>query len=100
VFLNLLGNAIKYHGEKAPTIEISAIFRDGEHVFSIRDKGIGIDPKHHAKVFQAFLRLHGKGEGSGIGLAVCKQIVERMHGRIWVESELGRGSTFYFSVPA
>jgi light-regulated signal transduction histidine kinase (bacteriophytochrome) len=100
VFLNLIANAIKYRGEKVPAIEISAFSRDGERVFAIRDNGIGIDPKYHSKIFQAFLRLHGKGEGAGIGLAVCKQVVDRMHGRIWVESQLGKGSTFYFSLPA
>jgi signal transduction histidine kinase len=100
VFLNLIGNAIKYRGEKAPIIEVSACTKNKEYVFAIHDNGIGIDPKHQTKIFQAFHRVHGKGEGSGIGLAVCKQIVERLHGRIWVESEPGKGSTFYFSLPA
>lgn len=100
VFLNLISNAIKYRGDRTPAIEISAVSKEQEHVFAIRDNGIGIDPKHQRKIFREFLRLHGKGEGSGIGLAVCTQVVERMHGRIWVESELGKGSTFYFSLPA
>ena len=100
VFLNLIENAIKYRGDKAPTIQVSASSNGKEYMFAIRDNGIGIDPKYQAQVFQVFRRLHGGGDGSGVGLATCKQIVERLHGRIWVESELGNGSTFYFTLPA
>ncbi len=97
---NLIGNAIKFHGEKPPRIHISAIKEENKWVFSVKDNGIGIDPKYFDRIFQIFQRLHKRKEypGSGIGLAVCKKIVERHGGKIWVESEVGKGSTFYFTI--
>jgi signal transduction histidine kinase len=98
---NLIGNAIKYRGEKPPEIRIEAQERDDEWVISVADNGIGIDPKHFDRVFAIFQRLHTREEypGTGIGLAVCKRIVERHNGRMWVESEVGRGSVFFFTIP-
>jgi light-regulated signal transduction histidine kinase (bacteriophytochrome) len=101
LFQNLLGNAIKYRGEHAPRIRVAADLKDSEWVFSIADNGIGIDPKHHEQIFEVFRRLHTQDAfpGTGIGLAVCRRIVQRHGGRIWVESERGKGSTFLFTIP-
>ena len=100
VFQNLIGNAIKFHGTELPRIYISAKREENEWVFSVRDNGIGINPKHTDRLFTIFRRFHGrKYPGVGIGLSVCKRIVEHHNGRIWVESETGKGSTFYFTIP-
>ena len=100
VFQNLISNSIKYRGEETPRIHVSAD-REGEGWrFSVRDNGIGIDPQDANRVFGMFRRLHGNEiSGTGIGLALCKKIVERKGGRIWVESEAGRGATFKFTIP-
>ena len=97
---NLIGNAIKFHSEKPPRIHISTKQEDNKWVFSVKDNGIGIDPKYFNQIFKIFKRLHTREEysGSGIGLAICKKIVERHGGNIWVESEVGKGSIFYFSI--
>ena len=98
---NLIANAIKFHGAEPPAIEVTAEKQDKEWVFSVDDNGIGIAPEHADLVFVIFKRLHTHAEypGSGIGLAVCKKIVEQHGGRIWVESQLGQGSTFKFTLP-
>jgi len=101
VFENLIGNALKYHGDGKPEVHIDAALEGREWVFSVRDNGIGIDPADHHRIFEEFQRLHSAAEytGSGIGLSVCRHIVQRHHGRIWVESLPGRGATFRFTIP-
>ncbi|MGB2695604.1 MAG: ATP-binding protein [Dehalococcoidia bacterium] len=102
VFINLIGNAVKFRGNKAPRIHVSAEQQEGNWLFCVRDGGIGIAPEYHDRVFVIFQRLHGRDEyaGTGIGLAVCKKIIERHGGNLWVESQLGKGCTFYFTLPA
>jgi len=100
LFQILIGNGLKYRRHEDPRIQVSAELGDGEWLFSVRDNGLGIDPRYHDQIFGIFKRVHGKEyPGNGIGLAVCKKIVEQRHGRIWVESEPEQGSTFYFTLP-
>lgn len=99
---NLLGNALKYrHADRPPEITVTASEADGECTVGIADNGIGIAPEFHQRIFEIFQRLHGRGEydGTGIGLAICRKIVQRHSGRIWVESRDGDGSTFFFTLP-
>jgi PAS domain S-box-containing protein len=101
LFQNLISNALKYRGKNAPSIHLSAKRQAGEWEFSIRDNGQGISAEYHTQIFDLFKRLHGQDHpGSGIGLATCKKIVDQFGGRIWVESQPGEGSTFFFTLPA
>jgi signal transduction histidine kinase len=100
VFQNLIGNAIKYRGERPPLVRIFAENLGEEWRFAVADNGMGIDPQYHQQVFGVFKRLHREAiAGTGIGLAICERVVERYGGRIWVESQIHEGSTFYFTLP-
>jgi chemotaxis family two-component system sensor kinase Cph1 len=101
LFQNLIGNALKYCNRQQPEVHVSAS-ADADHwIFSVRDNGIGIEPQYFERIFQMFKRLHTREQysGTGIGLALCKKIVTRHRGQIWVESQLGQGSNFHFTIP-
>jgi light-regulated signal transduction histidine kinase (bacteriophytochrome) len=101
LFQNLISNAMKFQNDPQPKIRISVKEESHLYEFSIMDNGIGIDPQNADRIFEMSQRLHSQDEypGAGIGLATCKKIVERHGGRIWVDSELGNGSTFFFTLP-
>jgi two-component system, chemotaxis family, sensor kinase Cph1 len=101
LFQNLIGNALKFKGAKPPEIRVEAQRRASDWCFSVRDNGIGIDPKFDKRIFMTFQRLHTREtyEGTGIGLSVARKIIERHGGTIWVESAEGKGSTFFFTLP-
>ena len=100
LFQNLIGNAIKYRDHRRPEIHVGITGNQTDWIFSVRDNGIGIEPQYYERVFKVFQRLHQRREysGNGIGLAICKKIVERHGGQIWVESRVGEGSAFYFRI--
>jgi light-regulated signal transduction histidine kinase (bacteriophytochrome) len=101
LFQNLIGNAIKYRSQENPKIHISTTKEKNQYLFSIKDNGIGMSPEHLKRIFTIFQRLHTREEyeGTGIGLAIAQKIIHQQGGRIWVESKLGKGSTFYFTIP-
>jgi PAS domain S-box-containing protein len=100
VFQNLVANAIKFHGKETPRVHISAESKENEWVFSVQDNGIGIEPQYFDRIFIIFQRLHGQEyPGTGTGLSIVKRIVERHGGRVWVESEYNKNTTFYLSIP-
>lgn len=101
LFQNLIGNGIKFKGQDPPTVRITCEQESGHWLFGVHDNGIGIEPKYQEQIFKVFQRLHDKDSypGTGIGLAICKKVVEQAGGKIWIHSEVGKGSTFYFTWP-
>jgi light-regulated signal transduction histidine kinase (bacteriophytochrome) len=101
LFQNLIGNSIRYRSTDPPRIHVAVVGQKADWLFSVQDNGIGIAPQYKEQIFGLFKRLHSVAEypGTGMGLAICQRIIERAGGRIWVESEPGRGSTFFFTIP-
>jgi light-regulated signal transduction histidine kinase (bacteriophytochrome) len=101
LFQNLISNGIKYNISVSPHVHISATEEKSDWIFSIKDNGIGIEKEFYERIFGIFQRLHSRDEysGTGIGLAICRRIVDRHGGRIWLESEIDKGTVFYFSIP-
>jgi light-regulated signal transduction histidine kinase (bacteriophytochrome) len=101
LYQNLIGNALKFSGDQRPIIQLTFEEREGAQVFGVKDNGIGIEPNYAREIFKPFRRLHGRAEyeGSGVGLAICRKIVGRHGGKIWVESEPGKGAHFRFTFP-
>jgi signal transduction histidine kinase len=101
LFQNLIENAIKYRSEAAPAIHVSSVANQDDWIISVKDNGVGVSEANLERIFRPFQRLRNSSiPGSGLGLATCSRIVERHRGRIWVESNPGQGSTFFFSLPA
>ena len=102
VLQNLIGNAVKFNRAETPRVHIHSERQGEEWIFAVRDNGIGIDPQFKERIFVLFKRLHSQSDypGTGIGLAICKKAIERLGGQLWVDSELGKGATFYFTIPA
>jgi len=102
LFQNLIANAVKFQSEAAPQVRVTAGLKQNQWLFSVQDNGIEIEPQHYERIFQVFQRLHPRDKypGTGIGLAICNKIVERHGGKMWLESQPGRGSTLYFTGPA
>lgn len=101
LLVNLIGNGLKYHGEEPPHVHVDAEENSEDWTISVRDNGIGIDPQFHERIFEIFRRLHTHEEykGTGIGLAVCRRIVKKHNGRLWLTSKPGEGTTFFFTIP-
>jgi light-regulated signal transduction histidine kinase (bacteriophytochrome) len=101
LFQNLIANAVKFHGEREPHVCVTATPSGTFWTFAVRDNGIGIEPQYLERIFVLFQRLHTRADypGTGIGLAICKKIVQRHGGRIWLESQPGQGTTFFFTLP-
>jgi signal transduction histidine kinase len=99
VLQNLVANAVKFRGEAPPRVEVSALADREEWVVTVRDNGVGVDPEHAGRIFAMFSRVNGETEGTGIGLSVCRRVVEAHGGRIWVEPAQGGGSAFRFTLP-
>src|SRR5262245_24205404 len=102
LFQNLIANAVKFRGQRTPEVRVTAARRDGAWVFGVHDNGIGIEPQYLERIFALFQRLHTRAEypGTGIGLSICRKIVERHNGQMWVESKPGHGTTFWFTLHA
>ncbi|MGA3193338.1 MAG: ATP-binding protein, partial [Candidatus Bathyarchaeia archaeon] len=100
LYQNLIGNAVKFRADQRPIIRLTFEERNGDQIFGVKDNGIGIEPKYAQEVFKPFRKLHGRSsyEGSGIGLAICRKIVNRHRGKIWVDSEPGKGAHFQFTI--
>ena len=99
VFQNLIQNAIKYNDKENSFIEIKYIEENENHLFIIKDNGIGIKKEHQEKIFQSFTKLHENSQSSGLGLSIVKRIIENMFGKIWLQSEINKGTTFFFTLP-
>jgi two-component system, chemotaxis family, sensor kinase Cph1 len=100
VFQNLIGNALKYRSDRKPVIQVTAAEQGSDWLLSVADNGLGIPPEDCQRIFEMFRRLHGSTiPGTGIGLAICQRVVEHWAGRIWVESQVGQGSRFFFTIP-
>jgi light-regulated signal transduction histidine kinase (bacteriophytochrome) len=99
IFQNLIQNAINYNDNEVPTIDINYLEEETNHLFTVTDNGFGIKKEHQEKIFLSFTKLHENSQASGLGLAIVKRIIESMQGKIWLDSEINKGTTFYFTIP-